>query len=184
MLREIVATVALGSITGTAVLASGETPDVYCSAAAELYADGDIEGAVEEAKWCLESMEQILQTRKAEAFAEDVGGWKRSKISQQKVMGFATIETSYTKEGKTISVNYNSGGGGMAAMFSQMAMTQAGQKLRIQRYTAIVTDEGNRTEIIIGLKQSGGMLNLSSSDATQDEVVDFAKQFPIKAVDQ
>lgn len=184
MLKEIIMGVVLGTMTSGITFAAETGPREYCTAAASLYEEGDIEGAIEEAKWCLESLEQIVQARKSEAFAEEVNGWVRGEISQQKMMGFSLIETKYTKEGKTISVNYNSGVGGMGGMFNQMAMSQAGQKIRIQHYTAIVMDKGNQTEIMIGLKTSGGMLNLSSSDTTKDELVDFAKQFPIKQVDR
>ena len=164
-------------------LAEG-TPKEYCTQAAQLYEEGDIVAAIEEARWCLESLEQIQQAKKSEGFAEEVDGWKRGEIKQQKVMGFSSIETQYTKSGKTINVAYNSGSGSMAGIFSQMGLAQAGKKVRIQRYTAIVMDKGNRAELMISLKQSGAMLNISSNNAVLDEVIGFAKKFPLKEVDQ
>jgi hypothetical protein len=159
-------------------------PAGYCKQAAELYEADDIAGAVEEAKWCLESLEQIEQSRKSEKFAKDIAGWKRGEVNQQKAMGFSIIETTYTKEGKIIDVSYNSGSGGMAAMFSQMGMAGGGKKMRLGRYTAMVMQEGQRNEIMIGLKMTPGMLTLSTDNASMDELSIFAKAFPVKDIDQ
>ncbi|MCU7918085.1 MAG: hypothetical protein KZQ99_10310 [Candidatus Thiodiazotropha sp. (ex Dulcina madagascariensis)] len=160
-------------------------PATYCKQAAKLYEADDIAGAVEEAKWCLESLEQIQQARKSDRFAKQVAGWKRGEISQQKAMGLSNIETQYTKEGKIIKVSYTSGGGGMAAMFSQMGLAAGGgKKIRIGRYTGMVMEKGSRKEIVISLKMTPGMINLSSSNASLDELSAFAKVFPVADIDQ
>ncbi|MCU7921136.1 MAG: hypothetical protein KZQ88_00360 [Candidatus Thiodiazotropha sp. (ex Dulcina madagascariensis)] len=160
-------------------------PATYCKQAAELYAADDIPGAVEEAKWCLESLEQIQQARKSEGFPKQVAGWKQGEISQHKAMGLSNIEAQYTMTDKTIKVSYTSGGGGMAAMFSQMGLaTGGGKKIRIGRYTGMVMEKGSRKEIVISLKMTPGMINLSSSNATLDELSAFAKAFPVKDIDQ
>jgi hypothetical protein len=159
-------------------------PAAYCKQAAELYQQDDIAGAVEEAKWCLESLELIQQSRKSDKFAKDIAGWKRGEVNQQKAMGFSIIETSYSKDGKTIDVSLNSGGGGMAAMFSQMGMAGGGKKVRLGGYTGMIVEEGERNEILVSLKMTPGMLNLSSNDASMDELSAFAKAFPVKEIDQ
>jgi hypothetical protein len=159
-------------------------PATYCKQAAELYQENDIAGAVEEAKWCLESLEQIQQSLKSDKFAKDIAGWKRGEVNQHKAMGFSIIETSYSKDGKTIEVSFNSGGGGMAAMFSQMGMAGGGKKIRLGRYTGMIVEEGERNEILVSLKMTPGMLNLSSSDTSMDELSAFAKAFPVKEIDQ
>jgi hypothetical protein len=159
-------------------------PATYCKQAAELYQEDDIAGAVEEAKWCLESLEQIQQSRKRDKFAKEIAGWTRGEVNQQKAMGMSIIETSYSKDGKTIEVSYNSGSGGMAAMFSQMGMAGGGKKIRLGRYTGMVVEQGARNEILIGLKMTPGMLTLSSNDASIDELRAFAKKFPVKEIDQ
>jgi hypothetical protein len=159
-------------------------PAEYCKQAAELYQEDDIAGAVEEAKWCLESLEQIQQSRKSDKFAKDIAGWQRGEVNQQKAMGFSIIETSYSKDGKTIKVSYNGGGGGMAAMFSQMGMAGGGKKIRLGRYTGMVMEQGGRNEILIGLKMTPGMVTLSSVDASMEELRAFAKAFPVKEIDQ
>jgi hypothetical protein len=163
-----------------------DDPTAACKQAAKLYASDDLAGAVEEAKWCLESLEQIQQTQKADKFSEDVAGWKRGELSQQKAMGFSNIEVQYARDGKTIDVSYTGGGGGgMAAMFSQMGMAAGGaKKIRLGHYTGMVMEEGSENQILIGLKMTPGMITLSSSDATLDEMTEFAGALPLAEIDQ
>lgn len=160
-------------------------PATYCKQAAELYESGDVSAAIEEAKWCLESLEQIAQSQKSEVFPRDLAGWIRGEMSQQKAMGFSTIEVTYTRDGKEIRINYTGGGGGgMAAMFSQMGMAGAGRKIRLGRYTGVVVEQSHRNEIMIGLKMTPGMINLVSESASVDEMIEFAKELPVKEIDQ
>ena len=159
-------------------------PAAYCKQAAKLYEQNDIPAAVEEAKWCLESLEQIQQSRKSDRFAKDVAGWKRGEIAQHKAMGMSIIETQYSKDGKLIEVSYNSGAGGMGAMFSQMGLAGGGKKIRLGRYTGLVMEQGSSNEIMIGLKMTPGMLNLSSNNASMEELSAFARAFPVKDIDQ
>jgi hypothetical protein len=176
-----VATSAL--ISSMSATAEGD-PAAYCKQAAKLYQEKDIAGAVEEAKWCLESLEQIQQSQKGDRFAKQVAGWQRGEVSKQKAMGMSMIETEYSKGDKTINVSYNSGVSGMGAMFSQMGLAGGGKKIRLGRYTGLVMEEGRNNEILVGLKMTQGMVNLSSDTATLDELQAFAKAFPIKDIDQ
>jgi hypothetical protein len=176
-----VATSAL--ISSMSATAEGD-PAAYCKQAAKLYQEKDIAGAVEEAKWCLESLEQIQQSQKGDRFAKQVAGWQRGEVSKQKAMGMSMIETEYSKGDKMINVSYNSGVGGMGAMFSQMGLAGGGKKIRLGRYTGLVMEEGRNNEILVGLKMTQGMVNLSSDTATLDELQAFAKAFPIKDIDQ
>ncbi|RLW68408.1 MAG: hypothetical protein B6D71_13925, partial [gamma proteobacterium symbiont of Stewartia floridana] len=89
-----VATLAL--FTSISAKAEGD-PAAYCKQAAKLYQDNDIAGAVEEAKWCLESLEQIQQSQKGDRFAKKVAGWQRGEVSKHKAMGMSMIETEYSK---------------------------------------------------------------------------------------
>ena len=170
-------------ITFTSVWADGD-PAAYCKQAAKLYQENDIAGAVEEAKWCLESLEQIQQSQTGDHFKAEIAGWKRGEISKNKAMGMSIIETEYSKGDKSIQVSYNSGMGGMGAMFSQMGMAGGGKKVRLGRYTGLITEEGGNNEILIGLKITQGMINLSSDSASMDELIGFAKAFPVKDIDQ
>ncbi len=165
------------------VAAEGD-PASYCKRAAKLFEEDDIPGAVEEAKWCLESLEQLQQARQSDRFPQDVAGWKRGEIEQNKMMGFSNISTEYSKGEQMIEASYTSGGGGMGAMFSQMGLAGGGKKVRLGRYTGMVMEEGDRNEIMISLKMTPGMINLTSSSASLDELTAFAKAFPISDIDQ
>ena len=178
--------VALALIAVSLPATADEDPVAACKQAANLYESGDLAGAVEEAKWCLESLEQIQQSQKADKFAEDVAGWQRGELNQQKVMGFSNIEVQYTRDGKVIDVNYTGGGGGgMAAMFSQMGMAAGGaKKIRLGRYAGMVMEQGSQLQILIGLKMTPGMITLSSSSATLDELTAFAGALPLAEIDQ
>jgi hypothetical protein len=165
--------------------AAESDPATYCKQAAELYEAGDVSAAIEEAKWCLESLEQIAQNQKSDVFPLDLAGWKRGEVSQQKAMGISNIEVAYSRDGKEIPINYTGGGGGgMAAMFSQMGMAGAGRKIRLGRYTGMVMEQGQRNEIMIGLKMTPGMLSLESDSASIDELIEFAQALPVADIDQ
>jgi hypothetical protein len=47
-------------------------------------------------------------------------------------------------------------------MFSQMGMAGGGKKIRLGRYTGMVMEQGSSNEIMIGLKMTPGMINLST----------------------
>lgn len=165
---------------------AADDPVASCKKAAELYEAADLSGALEEAKWCVENLEQLQQAQKADKFLPDVAGWKRGELNQQKAMGFSNIEVQYTRDGKTIDVNYTGGGGGgMAAMFSQMGLAAGGsKKIRLGHYTGMVVEDGSQNQILIGLKMTPGMITLSSSDATLDEMTEFAGALPVSEIDQ
>ncbi len=173
-------------ITGACLPAYAEEgPEEYCSAVIELYREGDIDAALEEAKWCVESLEQLALKQQLDGFSEQVDGWTRGEIKQHKTMGMSTIETSYTKDEKTIEVNLTTGAaGGMGALaaISQLGM-QVGEKVRIQRRTALVNATGSKVEILVTLNNAG-MLNFSSTSTDKDTVISFAKAFPINAIDR
>ncbi|MES9863263.1 MAG: hypothetical protein ABW157_14990 [Candidatus Thiodiazotropha sp. LLP2] len=177
----LIATAAL--VSSVSAMAEGD-PAAYCKQAAKLYQENDIQGAVEEAKWCLESLEQIQQSQKGDRFVKDVAGWKRGEVSKQKAMGMSIIETEYSKGGKNIQASFNSGMGGMGAMFNQMGLAGGGKKIRLGRYTGLIMEKGRSNEIMIGLKMTQGMVTLSSNSASMDELIAFAKAFPVKDIDQ
>jgi hypothetical protein len=166
-----------------AAAADGD-PASYCTQAAKLYQENDIPRAVEEAKWCLESLEQIQQSQKSDRFTLQVAGWNRGEVSQHKAMGMSMIETEYSKGDKSINVSYNSGVSGMGAMFSQLGMASGGKKIRLGRYTGLIMEEGSNNEIMIGLKMTQGMITLSSDTASMEDLTAFAKAFPVKDIDQ
>lgn len=163
-----------------------DDPVAACRQAAKLYESADLSGAVEEAKWCLERLEQLQQAQKAEKFLPEVAGWKRGELNQQKAMGFSNMEVQYTRDAKSINVSYTGGGGGgMAAMFSQMGLAATGaKKIRLGHYAGTVVEQGTQIQILIGLKMTPGMITLSSNDATLEELTEFASALPVAEIDQ
>lgn len=165
-----------------------EDPEKTCSNIVGLYADGDIDGALEEARWCVEALEQIKQGDVGEVFAAEVMGWKRGSLDQNEAMGIAVTEARYTKGEQTISVSLmggagGSGMGGFLGGIAQMGVMSAGTKMRIDKHTAMATSEGNTSTVAVSL-DSGGTLNFESYDVDLDTVVEFAKAFPIAELDE
>ena len=166
---------------------AAEDPATTCREAAELYSQQDIDGALEEARWCLEALEQIKQGQISDSFPDEVAGFKGGEVRRQAAMGFTMIDRDYIKGGQMITVSLNNGGngaglGGMAAM-AQMGMMGAGKKIRVQWRTVMDLSEGNRIEFIAMLK-SGGMLRFESSNVDHADTLAFIKQFPIAELDQ
>jgi hypothetical protein len=164
-----------------------ESPEESCSAISELYEAGDIDGALEEARWCVEALEQIKQGEVGAVFSDEVMGWTRESLEQTDAMGMSVTEARYTQEDKTISVTLmgNTGGGDMGLFggLAQMGMMSAGNKFRIDRRTAVANSEGGTSTVIVSL-DSGGSLTFESYDADIDTVTEFAKAFPIADLDE
>lgn len=168
------------------VVTAAEDLAASCNEAATLYSKKDIDGALEEARWCVEALEQIKRKQVIGLFPDEVAGYKGGEIQHQKAMGFSMLERDYRKEGKiiTVSLNDSSKGGGMGgiAAIAQMGMMEAGKKIRIQRREVIDMSEGDRVEFMVVLK-SGGMLRIASSNVDHDNTLEFVKQFPIVTLD-
>jgi len=97
------------------------------------------------------------------------------------------IERSYSKNGKIIKVLLSGGASGAAnnafAALASFGMNSAeGKKVRLQRRTGFINTKSNKSELVVSLK-SGGMLTFESTDVSPDEVMTFAKQFPIADLD-
>lgn len=164
-----------------------DSPEKSCKSAAELYDDGDLEGALEEAKWCVTLMEQEKQNNTSKFFLDEVDGYKGGQIDKQNTMGFQVISRTYTKGEKSITVNLNSGSSGSAmqafAALAQMGVQGAGgQKLRIQRRTATIEADGNDSDMNISLR-SGGILGLEGANVSVEDLTSFANAFPVAKLD-
>ncbi|MGH8496329.1 MAG: hypothetical protein ACREVN_09355 [Gammaproteobacteria bacterium] len=164
-----------------------EDPGESCGGIVELYQGGDIDGALEEARWCVEALEQIKQGEVGEVFAGEVAGWKRDSLDQNEAMGIAVTEARYTKGEQAISVSLmgGAGGGGMGFFggLAEMGMMSAGKKMRIDKHTAVANSEGNTSTVTVTL-DSGGALTFESYDVDLDAVVEFAEAFPIAELDE
>jgi len=165
-----------------------ESPSTICSSAANLAKEGDIAGALEEARWCVTQLEQLMQEQVSSLFPDEVNGYTAGKIQKQQVMGMAIIECDYSKDDNTISVSLTGGGAsGSANPFAAIAnmgmqMGGMGQKIRIQKRSAVIIDENNSAQVVVTLK-SGGLLTFESRKTSSDTVVAFAKKFPVAKLD-
>ncbi len=166
--------------------AQDDGPGSACREAAQLFEADDIAGALEEARWCVEALEQLKQQGTADLFPETINGFNGGEVQTQNAMGMSITERVYSKGGNNIDVNYTGGGaaaGGLAALANMgMTMGGGGKKLRIQRHVVLDTSSQGNAEFIVTMK-SGGMLNVSSSNTDYDTVLEFLKAFPIKEID-
>ncbi len=164
-----------------------EDPSETCASAVSLFKEGDIDGALEEARWCVTQLEQLKQNQTGGYFADEINGYTAGKLESQQTMGMQLIERSYSKDGQTIGVSLTGGAMGAAnsafAALASFGMQSAqGEKTRIQRRTAVITENNGNNQIVVTLK-SGGMLTFDSSNVSRDELLEFAKKFPVADLD-
>ncbi len=168
-------------------VAQGDNPGTACREAAKLFDENDIEAALEEARWCVEGLQQIKQQQTAKIFPDEINGFKGGEIEQQSAMGMNMLERSYTRGREAIDVNFTGGGaGGGLAAIARMGMAMgsgAGKKMRIQRQVVLDMSEGDKAEFTATLK-NGGVLNISSHSAKYDDVLEFIKAFPLGDLDK
>ena len=154
--------------------------------AAELAAEGDIDGAIEEASWCLEGLQQIKQEQSSAVFPDEINGFTGGKLDSNSAMGTQVISRDYTKGGNTISVTLTGGSGkgmgGLAAL-AQMGMMGGGKKIRVQRRTVMDNSDGEEVSFMASLN-SGAMLAFESYDTDNASVLEFIKAFPIAELDE
>lgn len=168
-------------------LLADDTPDVICKSAAELAKEGDLEGALEEARWCVTLLEQMQQNQVTKYFPDEVKGFTGNELEQQNAMGFQMTSRHYTNGEKSISVSLNGGSTGSAMdAFSAIAsfgmQAGGGEKVRIQRRTGqLIKDSGDLT-LTITMK-SGGVLVFETDSVDKAALKAFAKAFPIADLD-
>lgn len=163
-----------------------ESPKESCRNAAELYEDDDLAGAIEEAQWCLDLLKQEQAAKVTSIFPDSINGFSGGELESQNAMGFSSTVRNYTKGDKHISAALSGNSGGIMDAFSSLAQlgmgAGMGQKMRIQKRTAMLMTEGNTIRIMVTLK-NGGMLMFESSNVTKDQMIAFAKAFPIAELD-
>lgn len=173
------------SVSGFAI--ADDTPDTACKSAVELFQDGDIEGALEEARWCVTLLEQMQQDQVNQFFPDEVEGFNGEQLEQQSAMGFQTTSRNYVNGGQSINVTLNGGSTGSAmGAFSALAQlgmqAGGGEKVRIQRRTGQVIKDGDQVTLTITMK-SGGMLVFETYDVDAESLKAFAKAFPVADLD-
>lgn len=177
---------AIALLAAAPVQAEEDAADT-CKNAAKLFKDGDLDGALDDARWCVTELEKLKKGQTTSLFKDEIDGYTGDDISEQQAMGVSIIERRYSKDGTSINVSMSGGALGMAnsafAAIAAMGMQVAeGEKVRIQRRTAMVSNNGSETTIAVTLK-SGGILTFNSSDVDKDKMLKFANAFPVAEVD-
>jgi len=170
----------------SSVFADAETIEA-CEAAASLLQEDDIDAALEEASWCLEGIQQLKQQQTLSLLPDEVGEFTGGEAEAQNVMGMKMMKRVYSNGSENIEVSLMGGG---AASSGLAALAQLGinlgdstKKMRIQRRTVMDNSSGKSVELMVTLK-SKGMMTIKSSNATKEVVIEFAKGFPIKEIDE
>jgi len=183
----ITALSALLLFSGTTIAQTAEDASAACKEAARLIDEQDFVGALDEAKWCVDSLQQIKQQRTLTVFPDAVEGYTGGELDNQSAMGMSIIERVYSLDGNQINVTLTAGvaGGGLAAL-AQLGLGMGGgggKKMRIQKRTVVdMSDEGGESQYMVQLK-SGGMLMITSSDISAEQLLPFVKAFPIAELD-
>lgn len=160
-----------------------------CREAAELIDAGDVATALEEAQWCVESLQQLKQQRTLTLFPDELQGFIGAEVQNQSAMGMNIIERVYENADHNLTVTLTSGvaGGGLAAL-AQLGMrlgtaAGTGKKIRVQRRTVInMSQPGANSEYMVQLK-SGGMLMIKSESLGDEQLLEFVREFPIADLD-
>ncbi len=170
----------------TAMAQTAEDAAIACTEAARLIGEDDFTGALDEAKWCVESLQQLRQQATLTVFPDSVDNYVGSEVNNQSAMGMTIIERTYSKDSSTISVSLTTGvaGGGLAALAQLgMGMSGTGKKIRVQKRTVLdMSDANGESQYMVQLK-SGGMLTVSSSDLSAEQLLPFVREFPIAELD-
>ena len=164
-----------------------DDPTATCSSAASLFKEGDLDGALDEARWCVTQLEQLKQNQTSSFFQDEINGYTAGKVESQQTMGMQLIEQSYSKDGQTIGVSLAGGAMGAAnnafAALASFGMQSAqGEKTRIQRRTAVISEDNGNNQIVVTLK-FGSIFAMQYQSVSRDELLAFANAFPIADLD-
>ncbi len=169
----------------TVLAQTAEDAATACTEAARLIGEDDLTGALDEAKWCVESLQQLRQQATLTVFPDSIDGYAGGEVDNQSAMGMTIIERTYSKDSSTISVSLTTGvaGGGLAALAQLgMGMSGTGKKIRVQKRTVLDMSDTSESQYMVQLK-SGGMLTMSSSDLNAEQLLPFVREFPIAELD-
>lgn len=179
--------IAVASLLMTVSAIAQDDPASACRQAADYFEEGDLEGALDEARWCVESLEQIRQEQTLSLFPEAQGGYEGGELSSQNTMGMMIMSRSYRNDTDNIDVTLTGGGAagaGLAALMQYGANMNSGQgkKIRVQRRTVMDMSEPGNAQFLVQMK-SGGMMTFESSSLDSDSLLEFVKAFPIADID-
>jgi len=159
-----------------------------CTEAARLLEADDVDGALEEAEWCREGIQQIKQGQTLAIFPDSVNGYEGGEVTNSGALGIVMLGREFEKGGKTIAVELTTGSvpglgslGQLMSAFSAAGLSD-GKKWRIQRRTVIDSSSDGSVKLTVQLK-SGGLMTVESASVSSDEAIEFLKAFPIAELD-
>jgi len=157
-----------------------------CAEASKLLEADDIDGALDEAQWCLEGIQQVKESQTLAVFPDSVDGYRGGEVTSNRALGMVVLGREYTKGNKEIELSLTSGAvaglGSLGQLMSAFGSLGDGKKYRIQRRTVIDSSAGQGANLIVQLK-SGGMMTVKSTSVSGEEAVEFLKAFPIAELD-
>lgn len=158
-----------------------------CEDAGKLLAENDIDGALEEAKWCLEGIEQLKQNQTLAVFPDEVMDFIGGEIDKQEALGIKMIERDYVKDNESIKVSLAGGGAASAGLAALAGLglnlgDGAKKKIRVQRLTLLDMSDGGSAQYMVKLK-SGLMLTISSDNVDAEKTLEFVRAFPLAELD-
>lgn len=157
-----------------------------CAEAARLITEDDFTAALDEANWCVESLQQMKQQAMLTVFPDTVADYSGGEMNNQSAMGMTILERAYSGAEGAVNVSLTTGiaGGGLAAL-AQLGMglsSGGGKKLRIQKRTVLDLGDSTRGQYMVQLK-SGATLAITSDELNAEQLLPFVKAFPIAELD-
>ena len=165
-----------------------------CDDIESLLDDGDFTAARDQARTCLEAIEQELSGSVSALFPAQVGNWTQTNLEQNQVMGFNNITAVYSNNNISVNVSLTgaAGGGtgsglgglgGLLGGIAQAAMAQSGQQVTVAGIPSTLNAEGALTVPL----EDGSLLvfdspNVNSADAALEGFGDLVNDFPVAAI--
>lgn len=188
-MNRLVTTLAILAL-GVSTAGAADDPAVIFKEAADLYQAGDIDGALSEARWGVERLEQLKQASEGKLFRDEIAGYVGGELTSSKAMGLTQTQRTYAKGDQKIEVQLmgSSGAGagplaGLGALAQFGAQVPGSRQVRIQRRTGFAMADGAKSTVSLTL-ESGGTLMFTSSQVDLDGVIAFAEAFPVKDLDE
>ena len=162
-----------------------------CRDAATMAESNDVDGAIEEARWCLEVLEQHRRDASLAVFPDSQGDWIGGDLDNQSALGMTLLSRTYAKGDQSIEVSVTTGpaGGGLAVLAQLGASLGAslgsgeGSKFRVQRRTVVdLSGDDEMVNYMVELR-SGGVMTIQSSNTSTSDVRAFVEAFPVADID-
>ena len=184
-----------GSSTVAHANAVDDAADACREAARLLIDDDDLDGALEEATWCLTALNQLKDEITLSLLPDELDGYIGGEIENEDVMGLKSLSRIYTRDGDSLTVTLvtSGGAGGALAGLGELGKLFGGvnaasgvgngKQIRIQRRTVFVSEENGTAELKVDLK-SGANLQVESNVLDSDDLIEFMQEFPITEIDE